>query len=67
MNEPDDEFMVARVALLAERDRLKALNAELVEALEAIVNNDFDVLGEPTTAYQEVVRIARAALAKARE
>ena len=50
-----------------ERDHLRAINAELVTALVAIVNNDLDVLGEPTTAYQEVVRMARAALAKARK
>ena len=34
----DDELMVDRVALLAERDRLKAVNAELVEALERAQN-----------------------------
>ncbi|KKL66012.1 hypothetical protein LCGC14_2149210 [marine sediment metagenome] len=67
MNEPDDEFMVARVALLAERDRLKALNAELVEALERTVGCLEEVAEDGGPIYDETMDISRAALAKARK
>ena len=45
-----------------ERDRLKALNAELVEALEAIANHELDITGAA-----DMAKMARAALVKARE
>ncbi len=64
---PKEDF----TAILAERDRLKAINAELVEALEQLA-----VLGEVgmqpkydewITFHDKVAQIARAALAKARK
>ena len=52
--------------LLAERDRLRQVNAELVAALEWIVKS-LTLAGDPELACQEYqLGIARAALAKAK-
>ena len=68
---PVSSRVIPYSAALAERDRLKAINAELVEALEQLA-----VLGEEgmkpdpaewITFHDKVSQIARAALDKARK
>ena len=65
----------AHERLVTERDRLRSLNVELLAALEAIANNRFsadvpdDELDEHNYAqgWDELVKIARAAIDKAKE
>lgn len=66
----EDQANAALIAqcpdLLAERDRLRQVNAELVAALEWIVKS-LTLAGDPELACQEYqLGIARAALAKAK-
>lgn len=52
--------------LLAERDRLREINAELVAALERIVCDAAAFMEEHNTTEAACIAIARAALAKAK-
>ena len=67
-NEADARLIAAAPETAQERDRLKAINAELVEALERTVCALEEVAEDGgTIIYNETMDIARAALAKARE
>ena len=64
-----DRLAQTALGIKAERDRLRAVNAELVAALEFMVAQEVDYmtinhLGNPEE--QHGVRMARAALSKAR-
>ncbi len=75
VNAQNLKFMAAVLEIAAERDRLQDINAELVNALEVLVEGPSDDWRDATedadghlrTPLQRALKQARAAIAEARE